>query len=129
MLAVELNGDRLSPLNVVGLVMCVGGILSHALHKYTTMVQNDKRAGIMGAMNGGEPSALGDRSDDGEDCVVFDRQSANVETPVKWRAGQSVPLLDEADAMSSDSDDATSQKKQTSSDIIFDVLKRRDARR
>lgn len=77
----------------------------------------------------GEASTSGDRSDDGEDCVVFDRQQQGVETPVKWRAAQNIPLLDEADGVSSDSDDQSSPKKQSSSDIIFDVLKRRDARR
>lgn len=127
-LAVELNGDRLSAVNVIGLVLCMGGICSHVLHKYTTLVKNGKRAGIVNAMNG-EASTSGDRSDDGEDCVVFDRQQQGVETPVKWRAGQNVPLLDEADEMSTDTDDESSPKKQTSSDIIFDVLKRRDARR
>lgn len=127
-MAVELNGDRLSAVNVIGLVMCMGGICSHVLHKYTTMVKNGKRAGIVSAMNG-ETSTSGDRSDDGEDCVVFDRQQQAVETPVKWRAAQNVPLLDEDDGVSTDSDDDSSPKKQSSSDIIFDVLKRRDARR
>lgn len=127
-LAVELNGDRLSPINVVGLVLCMGGIISHVLHKYKSLIRNGKRAGIASALNG-EATTPGDRSDDGEDCVVFDRQQQAVDTPVKWRAAQNVPLLDEADGLSTDSDDDSSPKKQTSSDIIFDVLKRRDARR
>lgn len=126
-LAVELNGDQLSPLNVVGLVMCLGGISSHVLHKYTTMVKNGKRAGVVSSMNGDASTPGSD--DGGEDCVVFDRQQQSAETPVKWRAGQSIPLLDDDNGLSTDSDDENSPKKQSSSDIIFDVLKRRDARR
>lgn len=119
----ELNGDLLSPLNVVGLVMCLAGISSHVVHKYRTLVNSGKRAGLAAAMNG---DILADPSDDGEDCVVYDRNQADHQ-PV--RVGQHIPLLDEAGQVDSDSDDQNSPAKQTSSDVIFDVLNRRNARR
>lgn len=32
-LAVEWNGDQLSPINVIGLLICLSGITCHVLHK------------------------------------------------------------------------------------------------
>lgn len=36
-LAVEWNGDRLSAINVIGLVVCLLGISSHVVHKIKTI--------------------------------------------------------------------------------------------
>lgn len=35
-LAVEWNGDQLSPINVVGLLVCLSGIICHVIHKIQT---------------------------------------------------------------------------------------------
>lgn len=140
-LAVELNGDRLSALNVVGLVMCLGGICSHVLHKYR-MMQKTATAnggGIMqrstnggsnagrghgdGEVDGAKSSSAGDRCSIGSTSTM----------PQSWRSvtgQQSVPLLNGSldDSDEEDGDDGN-QGRQNSSDIIFDVLKRRDTRR
>ncbi|XP_030385186.1 solute carrier family 35 member C2 isoform X2 [Scaptodrosophila lebanonensis] len=42
-LAIELNDDQLSFINVVGLVVCLIGIMCHLLHKYSTMGKADKQ--------------------------------------------------------------------------------------
>lgn len=35
-LAVEMNGDILTPINVVGLIVCLCGITTHVVHKIRT---------------------------------------------------------------------------------------------
>lgn len=154
-LAVQHNGDVLSPLNVVGLVMCLGGICSHVLHKYQTMVAQRRGGDARRLSGGGGGAVLGGKllngargrgDGDGEDGGRIEssgtagdhnnHQSAAV--PLSWRSTsgggkQSVPLLNAGLDDSDDSeDDLTGRNgggRQNSSDIIFDVLKRRDSRR
>ena len=39
-LAVEWAGDSMSPVNVIGLILCVGGISAHVAHKLKTSMKN-----------------------------------------------------------------------------------------
>lgn len=99
-LAVELNGDQLSVMNILGLIMCLMGICSHVIHKFSIYSKNRT-----------------------EVSVQFDKnvEQANIQN----HTGQRMPLLD--DLGNSESDD--SHDNQNSSEVIFDVLKRRDTRR
>ncbi|XP_036337740.1 solute carrier family 35 member C2 [Rhagoletis pomonella] len=126
-LGVEINGDQLSLINVFGLIVCLAGICMHLLHKYLTFTK-------METVNMDE--------DDGELCfnetnisptTNCNNQSSgnaitsgNVLTAVlqKKHSAQTVPLLEQ-----SDSDDSNNDNEQNASDVIFDVLKRRDMQR
>lgn len=100
-LAVELNGDQLSVMNILGLIMCLMGICSHVIHKFS--IYSKSRT---------------------ESSVTFDTniEQANIQS----HTGQRMPLLD--DLGNSESDDSQNEN-QNSSEVIFDVLKRRDTRR
>jgi len=39
-LAVQLNGDQINAINIVGLVTCLGGIVGHIVHKAQTLRQS-----------------------------------------------------------------------------------------
>lgn len=39
-IAVVCNGDRMSPINILGLLVCLGGIVSHVTHKVKTLQHN-----------------------------------------------------------------------------------------
>lgn len=132
-LAVELNGDRLSVTNVVGLVICLGGICSHVLHKYQTMKRKvgAPPGDAQKPSNGGVLHDGGDDDDDVEKAASSGRcAAAAVGAPSGWRSSgqqQTVPLLNGSLADSDDDDgDSPADGRQSSNDIIFDVLKRRD---
>lgn len=116
-MAVEINGDQLSALNVLGLILCLGGICSHVLHKYTTLTANTASGGL-----------ASDNADNATGVVTYENHKVrDKQVRLNYRTGQAIPLLDEAIA-ESDTDDSQNEN-QNSSDIIFDVLKRRDIRR
>lgn len=114
-LAVELNGDQLSLMNLLGLIMCLGGIVMHVRTKYVAAKSSD-----LSAMS--TISAL-DKSH-----TVSYSNSGNGSGLKSTRAGQSIPLLDSDDLADSDSD-TLPPHHQNASEVIFDVLKRRDNRR
>lgn len=92
--------------------MCLGGICSHVIHKYYVMTSS-------------ENTTL-----DVDTTVSFEKatnglQQVNLK---KYRKDQSVPLL-QADILESTDSDASENDNQNGSDVIFDVLKRRDMRR
>lgn len=122
-LAVVVGGESFSTLNVLGLCMCMGGICIHVFHKYTLLTTaggNDDQSPEDGDNGGGVGG-------DGRDAVVVYDKGSEKQVRLSYRSTQSVPLLNEAMA-DSDSDDSQNAN-QNSSDIIFDVLKRRDNRR
>ncbi|XP_064544601.1 solute carrier family 35 member C2 [Drosophila montana] len=120
-LAVALKGDQLSPINLVGLAVCLAGIACHLLHKYSSMAKLNK-----------QQLAL-QLEDDGEDmCAEYDFNKGNVIVGVHGNsagthATLTAPLLEQTD--SEDESAADSANKQNASDVIFDVLKRRDMQR
>lgn len=145
-LAVELAGDRLSALNVLGLVMCLGGICSHVLHKYRMMLRSGARTvdvtGTTSAANGSLANVPRSRGHaDGDDGKAGGSagtggggaESTTAVPLLSWRSNgqQSVPLLNGSldDSDEDDEEDGGAGGRQNSSDIIFDVLKRRDTRR
>lgn len=123
-LAVLFSTDTFSLINVLGLVMCLGGICIHVAHKYSTL-SDGKTVGTSdvntsdNASNGGAGTAL---------AVAYDKGQRDKAVRLNIRSGQNVPLLNEALA-DTDSDDDSPNGTNNSNDIIFDVLKRRDTRR
>ncbi|XP_053955392.1 solute carrier family 35 member C2 [Anastrepha ludens] len=127
-LGVEINGDQLNLINVFGLIVCLAGICMHLLHKYLTFTK-------MEALNMDEedgdlhfnetsisPVINGNSHESGGNSIA----GGNVITAVlqKKHSSQTVPLLEQ-----SDSDDSNNDNEQSASDVIFDVLKRRDMQR
>lgn len=120
-LAVALKGDQLTPINLVGLAVCLAGIACHLLHKYSTMAKvNKQQLGLQ-------------LEDDGEDmCAEYDFDKGNAivgihGNPPGSHAALTVPLLEQTDSEDESANDSTN--KQNASDVIFDVLKRRDMQR
>ncbi|KAH8302186.1 hypothetical protein KR044_003779 [Drosophila immigrans] len=120
-LAVAYKGDQLSSINLVGLGVCLAGICCHLWHKYTSMSQLNKQQLALQLDN------------DGEDMSAeYEFNKGNVSSGSHGNASGShatlsVPLLEQTD---SDEDSANdSANKQNASDVIFDVLKRRDMQR
>lgn len=114
-LAIELDGDELTSLNVLGLIMCLGGICCHVIHKYYVMTSGEYK----------ENMKL-----DVDTSVSFEKSTNGVQqiNLSKYRKDQSVPLL-QADILDSSDSDESGNGNQNGSDVIFDVLKRRDMRR
>lgn len=124
-LAVLFSTDTFSLINVLGLVMCLGGISIHVVHKYSTLsggkpVNASDVNTIDITSNGGAGAAVG--------AVTYDKGQRDKAVRLNIRSGQNVPLLNEALA-DTDSDDDSPNGTNNSNDIIFDVLKRRDTRR
>lgn len=127
-LAVEYNGDQVSLLNALGLFVCLAGICCHIIHKYSTLTKNEEANLSVDdnsfdlqynevSLNGSSPSQ-GNPAQPGN-STNFGFNSATKHSSL------TVPLLEETD---SDDDDG-SPNKENSSDVIFDILKRRDMQR
>lgn len=96
-------------MNILGLVMCLGGICCHLIHKYSLIIKNDVQI------------------EEEEVAETFSRNNINSANGQVKSLGQRVPLLD-SQLLETDTDDDNSNE-QNSSEVIFDVLKRRDANR
>lgn len=136
-LAVEINGEVLSFYNVIGLVLCLGGITSHVIYKYWMFTDNkpervpsadsechqydmnnqystkfDKNKGTL-RINGGVNEVK--TSGTNGTSVVIAYNSGN----------QKAPLLN----YDSDSDGDDNEMDSKSAEVLFDILKRRDETR
>lgn len=91
--------------------MCLGGICSHVIHKYTTLT-NHNNVAISRMANA---------------TAIYDQ---NRQHTVKINnRSQKIPLLNDAAGNSESDDDDSQTDNQNASDVIFDVLKRRDTRK
>lgn len=113
----------MSFINMMGLVVCLGGIACHIVHKFSTtkMIQNIPIISD-GAMI--TPTSC-------EQQLQVNYVNGNVAKQNmklnSYFSNQHTPLLDSDDDRNSDSDE--SQEAQNASEVIFDVLKRRDMHR
>lgn len=96
-------------MNILGLVVCLGGICCHLVHKYSLIIKNDVQV------------------EEDEVSESFPRNGVSSGNGTVKSLGQRVPLLD-SQLLETDSDEENSNE-QNSSEVIFDVLKRRDANR
>jgi solute carrier family 35, member C2 len=121
-LAVEINGDQLSVLNVLGLIMCVLGICSHVINKYRMYLDQSATSSSLEGGGGDsepEPSSYATRGKADEPMTNGGKF---------YRHKQKKPLLDSEELNHSDSDQSQNGDR-NSSEVLFDILKRRDARR
>ncbi|KAI8038962.1 solute carrier family 35 member C2 [Drosophila gunungcola] len=121
-LAVTLKNDHLSVINYIGLVICLAGIVCHLLHKYTSMKETQRLQKDLQSDNDVEES-----TSPGE-YKFNEGGSAIVGVHVKSHSTLTVPLLEQTDSEDDSGNDPNSNK-QNASDVIFDVLKRRDMQR
>lgn len=130
-LAVEINGDEMSRINVLGLIICLIGITGHIIHKFyvnstaqtlTTTINYTPRIAegfvvqeTLDTMKGFE----------GRDLSLFRRNTS------KGKNEHSVPLLADQDTTSTSIIHAHDEDQSLDSDgesnkVIFDILQRRD---
>lgn len=115
-LAVEYDGDQMSIINMLGLVMCLGGIACHIVHKFA-LAKNVHTV----AMNGSLPMTATSNQNQSDGGT---KTKHNVK--LDFQSSQRTPLLESSDEYS---DNASDDLHQNESEVIFDVLKRRDFRR
>ncbi|XP_014100270.1 solute carrier family 35 member C2 isoform X2 [Bactrocera oleae] len=127
-LGVELNGDQLSLINVLGLVVCLAGICMHLLHKYLTLtkIESLEMGEEEGELRFNETSISSTANSNNHQTSGNAGPGGNVLSTVlqKKHSSQTIPLLEQ-----SDSDDSNNDNERSASDVIFDVLKRRDMQR
>lgn len=140
-LAVEYYGEQLSLINVLGLVMCLGGICCHVVHKFWTYTEEHQRNNLDGSTNYDD-----DEDEDGNNQLHLQNGSAKYNAKFdltlanRFKSGstQHRPLLlvnENCDAEDSDhlvvnnrnyiSDDSDQGGHETQ-DVLFDILKRRE---
>lgn len=127
-LAVEMKGDTLSFVNVIGLILCLCGIGCHVAHKYSVFSKDNS---LLGTNNGNQNASNGD--DLGPDTT---------ESTIGFRfrnKGGNNKLLDRSPLLDTDEDDdvelfhATNghlkKSEESPDDILADIIQRRDQRR
>ena len=103
-LAVEVSGDVLSPINVVGLSVCLLGIIGHIIHKVLFI---KSVAGTVAAI-------------DQDFDSIKDFEAVRRTTKAKGEHG--TPLLEDTTWPASEESDIDSNV------VLFEVLQRRDGR-
>lgn len=107
---------------MLGLVMCLSGITCHIVHKFSTskIIQTIPIISDGGAT----PTSC-------EQQLQVNYVNGNVtkqNVKLNYFSNQHTPLLDSEDGEHSESDDSQ-DAQQNASEVIFDILKRRDIHR
>ncbi|XP_017029891.1 solute carrier family 35 member C2 [Drosophila kikkawai] len=126
-LAVTLKKDQLSLINVIGLVVCLAGIVCHLMHKYSSMKEAQKHQKAMAFDNDNEESSGEYKFNTGSGDGGPGSAIIGVHVS-KAHSTLTVPLLEQTDSEDESGNDP-GNNKQNASDVIFDVLKRRDMQR
>lgn len=138
-LAVEINGEALSLYNLIGLVLCLGGITGHVIYKYWTLTGNAPEREVIESechydMNNQYSTKFDkiNRSSMVSGTLNEAKPSMNVNgtsVVIAYNAGnQEEPLLNYTDS-DEDKDDVDDEMDSKSAEILFDILKRRDETR
>jgi solute carrier family 35 protein C2 len=148
-LAVEINNEQLSIYNLLGLILCLGGITSHVIHKYWLLTDNtperinsgnepeshydmnnqyssryEKSKRINPASSHNNSSGNGSLNDN-----KMSSSSNGTNVVIAYHAGnQKAPLLNYDDT-ETDDDDGNDDMDSKSAEVLFDILKRRDETR
>lgn len=118
-----MNGDQMSTINMLGLVMCLGGIACHIIHKFSAT----KTVQSIPIISDGGPMAPASCEQQQLQVNYVNGNVVKQNVKLNYFSNQNTPLLDSDAADNSDSDN--SREPQNDSEVIFDVLKRRDMRR
>lgn len=128
-LAVETKGDRLSFVNVIGLILCLCGIGCHVAHKYAVFTKDNSSSS---AHNGGNHNASND-SEMGPEAT-----EAAIGFRFRTKAGNQ-KTLDRSPLLDTDEDEDVElfhasnghlkKGEESPDDILSDILQRRDQRR
>ncbi|XP_053673240.1 solute carrier family 35 member C2 [Anopheles nili] len=150
-LAVKLNDEHLSIVNVLGLVMCLGGICCHVVHKFLTYREETTKTSSLASLD--KPGAYIEDHEDEDDeahpvgglvtttskngAPKFGNGATTGSSGVRFKSGQYRPLLINEARDASDSDhlvvenrnylsDDSDQEEGGTQDVLFDILKRRE---
>lgn len=115
-----MNGDQMSIVNMIGLVMCLGGIACHIVHKFA-LTKSIQSAPVI---SNGTISMTSPSTEQHLRVNYVNMTKQNMK--LNFFSNQRTPLLDSTDEHS---DDYSDDSRQNASEVIFDVLKRRDIRR
>lgn len=138
-LAVELNGEQLGFYNLIGLILCLGGITSHVIYKYWLLTDNiperitvepechyDMNNQYSTKYNKNKRTSNNSNVNTGLNGNVSEmKPSINNGASVVIAYNQKEPLLNYDDTESESNDEMDSK----SAEVLFDILKRRDETR
>lgn len=118
-----LNGDQMSAMNIVGLAVCLGGISLHVIHK-TCSSHTLRKQPLIADLGSTVTTKTFEQN-----MLMNSPSAAGKQNNIRLGkyTSHKTPLLDDAeDILHSDSDASYGHNN---SDVLFDVLKRRDLRR
>lgn len=120
------DGDQMSTVNMLGLVMCLSGITCHIVHKFSTskIIQT-----IPIISDGGINPTSREQPLQVNYTNYANGNVAKQTMKPKYYSNQHIPLLDSDDAGNTETDDDSQDTQQNASEVIFDILKRRDVHR
>uniref|UniRef100_A0A182ITB7 Sugar phosphate transporter domain-containing protein n=2 Tax=Anopheles atroparvus TaxID=41427 RepID=A0A182ITB7_ANOAO len=136
-LAVKLNHEYLSTVNVLGLVMCLGGICCHVVHKFVTYREESSKLTSLASVDKSS-SYQEDHDEEDEEAKNGSLKFGNGgNAGARFKGGQYRPLLVNEMRDADDSDhlvvenrnylsDDSEQGENDTQDVLFDILTRRE---
>lgn len=124
-MAVVWNGDQLSTTNLLGLTLCLGGICCHVVHKFT----DNSRIQMATAQHHELKENSLDINNQHENQQYSYNSNSRPQIKLNEFSGQNLPLLDSTDDNTYSDSELSQYDNQNASEVIFDVLKRRDGNR
>lgn len=122
-LAVVWNGDQLSVTNLIGLTLCLGGICCHVVHKFTSGKDSLQHRASEDSVDDFGGSR---RLESNNSTHSYNSNNNKPQIKLNHFSKQSLPLLESTDEHTYSDSDHSQYEIQNASEVIFDVLKRRD---